>query len=45
MKIDSDKLIAVLHIGYGDDLNTTPEGWFISKRERIIKWLKQKEEE
>jgi len=33
--------LARLHIGYGDNLDETPAGWFCTRKERIIKWLAQ----
>lgn len=33
--------LAILHIGYGDDLDATPEGFFCTRKERVIKWLEQ----
>ncbi|MFA5151124.1 MAG: hypothetical protein WC554_01045 [Clostridia bacterium] len=33
--------LAVLHITYGDNLDTTPEGWYKTKRERVLDWLRQ----
>jgi hypothetical protein len=37
--------LARLKISYGDDLDETPSGWFMSRREKVIKWLKQTEAE
>ena len=32
--------LALLKIGYNDNLDETPAGWRCSRRERVLNWLK-----
>lgn len=31
--------LALMKIGFGDDLDITPDGWYCSRRQRVMKWL------
>lgn len=36
--------LAVMHINFGDNLDITPNGWYMSRRVRVEKWLATQKE-